>query len=241
MAIDWEREAENWIAWARAPGHDAYWEYRHAFFELLPAPGGPALEIGCGEGRVSRDLSERGYEMTGLDASPTLVRAAVTADPTGNYLLGDAADLPFPDATFDLVVAYNSLMDVEDMPAAVAQARRVIKETGRFCVCITHPIDEAGSFSEREPDAPFVIAEDCLTARWREVSFDTGGLRMTFRGWVYPLEQYSKAFERAGFVIEAIREPPISEEWIRRDPAQARWSRIPLFLMLRLAPTVAAA
>jgi SAM-dependent methyltransferase len=240
MAIDWEREAENWIAWARAPGHDAYWEYREAFFALLPPPIGPALEIGCGEGRVTRDLVARDYDIIGLDASPTLIRAARDADPSGRYLVGDAAKLPFEDASFDLVVAYNSLMDVEDMPAAVKEARRVLKPTGRFCVCITHPTEEAGQFATKEADAPFIITEDLLTARWREVPFDTRGLQMTFRGWVYPLEQYSKAFEQAGLVIEAIREPPISDEWIRRDPTQARWSRIPLFMMLRLAPLTAA-
>jgi hypothetical protein len=33
---DWEQEADNWIAWARTPGHDVYWRYREKFFELLP-------------------------------------------------------------------------------------------------------------------------------------------------------------------------------------------------------------
>ena len=46
---DWEREAENWVAWARTPGHDAYWRYRGSFFELLPAPGRATLQVGCAE------------------------------------------------------------------------------------------------------------------------------------------------------------------------------------------------
>jgi hypothetical protein len=49
-----ESQAESWIAWARTPGHDACWSYRDAFFELLPRPGLRTLEVGCGEGRVSR-------------------------------------------------------------------------------------------------------------------------------------------------------------------------------------------
>jgi hypothetical protein len=53
-AMSWEDQAENWLAWARTPGHDAYWSYRDAFFPLLPAPGRRTLEVGCGEGRVAR-------------------------------------------------------------------------------------------------------------------------------------------------------------------------------------------
>ena len=34
--MSWEAEAENWIRWARTPGHDAYWRYREAFFALVP-------------------------------------------------------------------------------------------------------------------------------------------------------------------------------------------------------------
>jgi hypothetical protein len=37
----WEAEARNWVAWARAPGHDSYWQFhRDRFLELLPPPAG---------------------------------------------------------------------------------------------------------------------------------------------------------------------------------------------------------
>jgi hypothetical protein len=51
LARDWEREAANWIAWARRPGHDSYWYYGGSFRELLPGPGRRTLDLGCGEGR----------------------------------------------------------------------------------------------------------------------------------------------------------------------------------------------
>jgi 2-polyprenyl-3-methyl-5-hydroxy-6-metoxy-1,4-benzoquinol methylase len=67
----WEAEAENWIRWARTPGHDAYWRYREAFFALVPAARRATLEVGCGERRVARDLTARGHHVTGIDSSPT--------------------------------------------------------------------------------------------------------------------------------------------------------------------------
>jgi ubiquinone/menaquinone biosynthesis C-methylase UbiE len=48
--------------------------------------------------------------VTGVDAAKAMVRLAREADPEGEYILADAAALPFDDATFDLVVAFNSLM-----------------------------------------------------------------------------------------------------------------------------------
>ena len=62
--------------------------------------------------------------MVAVDASPTLVGHAADADPDGDYLAADAAALPFRDGSFDAVVAYNSLMDVDDMPATVAETVR---------------------------------------------------------------------------------------------------------------------
>lgn len=120
--MNFEDQAETWIEWARWP-LDAYWYYREQFFELLPAPC-RTLELGCGEGRVSRDLRRQGYDVVGLDSSGTLLAAAREADPDGEYILGQAEALPFDAASFDLVVAYNSLMDVDEMPGAVAEIGR---------------------------------------------------------------------------------------------------------------------
>jgi 2-polyprenyl-3-methyl-5-hydroxy-6-metoxy-1,4-benzoquinol methylase len=59
----WQHESANWAAWARRPDFDEYWKYSQAFFDLVPPPGIRTLEIGCGEGRVSRDLAARGHRV----------------------------------------------------------------------------------------------------------------------------------------------------------------------------------
>jgi SAM-dependent methyltransferase len=207
-AEHWERQAERWAAWARHSG-DAYWyESGPPFFELVPPPGHRTLELGCGEGRVARDLKARGHTVVGVDASPSLVRFAREADHESEYVVCDAAELPFKDASFDLVVAFNSLMDIDDMEGAVREASRVLEPGGRLCVCITHPMRDAGRFAGSDPDAPFLIDGPYFGKRRFELTARRGRHEVRFFGWAYPLEDYMRAFESAGLLIEALREPP---------------------------------
>ncbi len=74
----------------------------------MPPPGHATLEVGCGEGRVARDLAARGHRVTAIDISRTLIGLAAEADGASTYLLADGVALPFAEAAFDLVVAYNS-------------------------------------------------------------------------------------------------------------------------------------
>ena len=223
--MGFEERAQGWLAWTRTPDHDAYWRYRDAFFALVPEPAAATLEVGCGEGRVARDLVARGHRVTGLDASPTLVSAAAQADRASRYVVGLAEALPFDAGAFELVVAYNSLMDVEDMPVAVSEAARVLAPGGRLCACITHPVQTASTWDHEDENAPLVVIEAYLDRRWMDVPVEREGLQFTFDGWCYPLEAYTRALEEAGLLIEAIREPA--------DPAGGRWARIPMFLMWR--------
>jgi SAM-dependent methyltransferase len=240
MSGGWEARADEWLAWARTPGFDAYWSYRDAFFALVPAPAGRTLEVGCGEGRVSRDLAARGHRVTALDPSPTLLRAAEERDPATEYVLGTAEALPFADASFALVVAYNVLMDVADVPAAVAEAARVLEPGGRLCACVTHPFTDAGRWAGDGDDAPFVVESGYLGARPFRDSMERAGLTMTFDGTAYPLEDYARALEAAGLAIEALREPApaAGAAQVPEGGGWARWRRIPMFLMLRAVKPV---
>jgi SAM-dependent methyltransferase len=227
---EWESEADNWTLWARTARHDAYWYYRDSFFDrLVPPPGRRSIEIGCGEGRVARDLAARGHRVVGVDSSPTLVAHAQQADPDGSYLVADGACLPFSDGCSDLVLAYNSLQVVPDMPATVREAARVLLPQGRFCLCVSHPITDVGRFDGEDADAPFVHREDYFARRRVDDKVERDGLEMTFRGWTYSVEDYADALGQAGLLIESIREPrPVGV-----SGRFHQWSRIPMFLMIK--------
>lgn len=204
---DWEEQARDWIAWVRKPGHDSYWRYREEFLDFVPAPGAATLDQGCGEGRVSRDLAARGHHVIGVDASPTLVAAAAAEHPDGDYRLADAAELPFDDGEFDLVLAYNVLMDVSDLPGAIHEAARVLKPGGRYCIAITHPVINTGTPVGEGTDVKFLFDKPYFPrTRFRNTE-SRDGLRMTFVGWNAPLVGYTRPLEDCGLLIEAIREP----------------------------------
>jgi SAM-dependent methyltransferase len=112
----WEAHANAWIDWARTPGHDSYWRFhRDQFLELVPAPGRLTIDIGCGEGRLTRHLKCLGHIIAGIDASPSLAAAARAADPSMAIIRADAAALPLADGCADLVVAFMSLHDIDEM------------------------------------------------------------------------------------------------------------------------------
>jgi len=226
-AGEWEPDADNWLSWARTPGFDAYWYFRDAFFDvILPTPGRRTLEIGCGEGRVTRDLVARGHAVVAVDTAATLVRHAHEADTVACYGVADGAALPFPDGAFDIVVAYNALQVVGDMARTVSEAARVLTTGGVLCACIAHPVTDLGEFTEDK--TRFMVRSDYRERRRVDETVHVDEHMMTFRGWTYSLEHYSIAFEAAGLRIEALREPsPLASE------RHERWQAVPLFLNLR--------
>jgi SAM-dependent methyltransferase len=223
----WDRHAREWIAWSRA-GLDTYDKFhRDVFLPLVPPPGRLTVDVGCGEGRVSRDLRAMGHRVLAVDLSLTMSSAAA-AHPTDPVpaVVADATRLPLPAGAADCVVAFMSLHDIDDMPAAVAESARILASGGHLVFAIVHPINSAGQFVgvKGDPDRPFVISGSYLHAgRYVDTFIRDDGLNMTFHGEHRPLHAYTDALTEAGFVIERLREVT--------DPDPERsWQRVPLFL-----------
>ena len=103
------------------------------------AAGSTIVDVGCGEGQVSRRLAERHPEATviGIDLSPTMVeRAAARHGHLGNlgFRVGDALELPFSTGTADLVVSVASIKHWPDRLAGVKEILRVLAPGGFLCL-----------------------------------------------------------------------------------------------------------
>ena len=100
-------------------------------------PGAAVLDVGCGPGTITIDIASRVApgEVIGLDASADVVaQAAATAVASGVtnvcFVCGDAYALDFPDDTFDVVHAHQTLQHVHDPAAVLREMARVTKPGG---------------------------------------------------------------------------------------------------------------
>ena len=222
----WEAEAARWVEWARGSGHDSYGTFhRDAFLELLPPPGRRTLDVGCGEGRLTRDLTALGHRVVAVDAAPSMVAYAREADPEGEYLLASGSELPFEDGFADLVIAFMSLQDMDDADGAVREAWRVLEPGRPFCVALVHPINSGGKFEAEEEDSAFVIRDSYFERRRYVDRIEKDGFEMTFTSDHRSLAGWLRPFEDVGFLLERVREIPGTH--------RKRWQRIPLFLHVR--------
>lgn len=107
---------------------------------LALQPGERVLDIGSGPGFLAAEMAaEVGPEgeVHGADPSESMLAIARRRETRVRYAVGDALALPFADETFDAAVATQVYEYVEDMPAALAEARRVLKPGGRLLILDT--------------------------------------------------------------------------------------------------------
>jgi SAM-dependent methyltransferase len=105
------------------------------------APDARILEVGSGPGHLAGRLAgDYGLDVTGVDLDPAMVglaraNAARSTNPVKpEFVVGDAASLPFPDASFDLAVSTLSMHHWAKPAAGLAEIRRVLRPGGRALV-----------------------------------------------------------------------------------------------------------
>ncbi|HWA84100.1 MAG TPA: class I SAM-dependent methyltransferase [Fimbriimonadaceae bacterium] len=229
----WDSSASAWIALI---------EGGHLNRDLLLDPvmlrlagdvrGEKACDIGCGEGRFCRILSQRGADVVGLDPTIPLLDEARRKDPSGYYLEGVAEALPFADEAFDLTVSYLVLIDVLDYRTAIAEMARVTKPGGKvlvanmssFCTTLADPW-----IRDDEGRGVRVVVEDYLHDRADIVEW--AGIRIV--NYHRPLSSYMQAFLDAGLSLDAFEEPTLTREEIETYPRMANAARIPVFNVTR--------
>jgi ubiquinone/menaquinone biosynthesis C-methylase UbiE len=105
-----------------------------ALAALAPLSGLSLLDAGCGAGLALRLAAEQGARVSGLDASAALLDVARGRLPDADLRVGGIEELPYDDATFDVVTAYNSIQYASDPKTAVAELARVARPDGRVAI-----------------------------------------------------------------------------------------------------------
>lgn len=190
--------------------------------------GKKVVDIGCGEGRFSRMLGQRGAFITGIDPTPAFIERAQSLDPAGRYIVSGGESLPLEDDEFDLTVCYVVLIDIEDYQSAIAEMVRVTRPGGRILIANLNPsytaTDEQWTYNKEKSQVDLPIAN----------YFDARGVRVRWCGidvinYHRPLRDYFAAFLSHPLRLTYFEEPRPSEELLEAHPSFITARTMPYF------------
>ncbi|MGW5722639.1 class I SAM-dependent methyltransferase [Amycolatopsis sp. NPDC003865] len=130
-------EGEHWAS--HADRYDAVNSGFNGYLLDLAGPGDRVLDIGCGNGQLTRLAAARARSATGVDLSgPMLATARAAGVPNVTFEQGDVQVYPFAEGGFDLAVSRFGVMFFADPVAAFANVRRALSPGGRLAfLCMT--------------------------------------------------------------------------------------------------------
>lgn len=196
VEIDVVNAREGYAAWSRTYDtllNPLLLAEQPAIHGVLAAfPPGRALDAACGTGRLTRILIECGHDVDAVDASSAMLEVARVAAPKARYGIAGFEGLPFPDATFDLVVCGLALTHHDSLVAAIGELARVLKPGGRMVTSDVHPLAVATG----------------AHAFFRRAD----GSRGVVRNELHWHGEYAEAFVRAGLHVLRCLEPRFSDE-----------------------------
>jgi ubiquinone/menaquinone biosynthesis C-methylase UbiE len=203
--------------------------------------GKKLLDAGCGFGCYSIYCARQGAEVTAVDISPTMIelakKEAAEAGVQIDFMASDAAQLvDIPDGHFDMAI--SSIAASFNMPVFIQEMARVLRPGGVFCFSDVHPALGSSRTVGRGRDSVRVI-DHYFRHGIRKASnvfgkIDPGDEDYEWQWEHYTLEDYCTAMHRAGFLIEALREPKPDPATRHMNPELFdRASRLPFFVLIR--------
>jgi len=190
------------------------------------------MDCGCGEGRFCRMLVQRGAKYVfGLDLCQPMINAAKELQSgRDEYRIADVQDLSFiENEIFDLAISYLNQCDLPDHQANDREVFRVLKKGGRFIIANVHPMRSAAGNWQRTPDGKkqHVILDNYFDEgerHWKMMGVEITNFHRS-------LSTCIRVFLEAGFSIEGIVEPTITEENLKFYPELDDELRVPNFII----------
>lgn len=248
----WNQASKSWIEFLRE-GKDYFRDEMNnpAMFQILGnMQGKRILDLACGEGYNSRIMNRLGASVVGIDISDKLIKFAIeqeNKDKMGiDYHVLDATNLEiFKDNSFDIVVCFMALMDIEKYQETILEVSRILKIHGHFIFGIPHPCfelrvqddDFIGGWEYKEetekkdPENALYYKVDRYFDSQKEeiIPWKMERLKEPFTTIAFhrTLTEYSEAIYKAKLMISRIKEPTPTKKGIEIFPLLKGCLRIP--------------
>jgi len=206
------------FAWA----YNRHWSYFDR--QVLPIldrlvlkglpPGAHVLDLCCGTGQLARALTDRGYQVTGLDGSEEMIRFARENAPEADFVVDDARSFSSAGAYHAAVSTFDSLnhvMTLEELASVFCNVNAALHEGGLFLF----DLNTEEGFKAKWHGGFDIVEDDCVCVvrcsycpETRVAQFDATVFRLdgawqrsdvTLRQTWYSLAEVSSALEGAGF------------------------------------------
>lgn len=204
--------------------------------------GKVVLDYGCGNGRYARILAALGTaQVIGVDLSANMIASATAADPAARvqyHHLPDNRLTPLADAAVDVVVANMVFMmspSKADLLQSFAEIQRVLRPSGLFIYCITHPafIDKEAHDGRRvfEGDG-FQYLKEGYRYRFTMKNHQGEHIDGGFYDYHYTLTTYLQGTLDAGFTLRSFEELRYPEEHVKKHAIAEEFLRYPQSILL---------
>ena len=128
-------------------------KYIDAFLESLQ--GTKILDAGCGNGKDCKYISEKGFDINGIDLSVGMLNIAKEKVPNGKFEIMDITDITYPEDSYDGIISNCSLfhIPVEELPKTLESFRKILKPNGKLLLILQ---EGTGEMMVEEPYRPGV-------------------------------------------------------------------------------------
>ena len=231
----WEQHAEWWQKGFTNGADEEYSEQIIPLARELLSGYAKILDIGSGEGQISRTLCESGAKtVIGVDPTHNQIVEANKRGGGGLYLRGQAERLPFHSESFDAAIACLVFEHIEEMNLAIKEVSRILRPKGKFVFFLNHPLVQtpgSGWIDDQILDPP--------EQYWRIGPYLTESIEMeevdkgVFLPIIHrPLSRYVNALSEAGLKINLMHEPPPPEGFLQKASQFGTAALIPRLLLI---------